>query len=258
MTLANRYPDADILAQRAHWDDATRAVVLDRVHNVPPFRYYDVEYRRRLEALCARIIPQDHRPPERRVPIAPWIDARCDRRVVDGVRFRDMPPNEVAWTWGLDGVDQTAQALFGERFTELDGHQQDQVLRAIAGGDPPGEVWQRMPARRWWIHTAVRQISGAYYAHPYAWDEIGFGGPAYPRGYASLNFGMPEPWEPREVPTERPEPAAALPTAPTPAAPTREPRWPAGAEPALATPRWRSRTRPGTEPTYEDQREAER
>jgi hypothetical protein len=27
------------------------------------------------------------------------------------------------------------------------------------------------------------------YAHPYAWDEIGFGGPAYPRGYGALNFG---------------------------------------------------------------------
>ena len=39
---------------------------------------------------------------------------------------------------------------------------------------------------------------GAYYAHPYAWDEIGFGGPAYPRGYFALNNGAPEPWEPRE------------------------------------------------------------
>ena len=45
----------------------------------------------------------------------------------------------------------------------------------------------------------VRQICGIYYAHPYAWDEIGFGGPAYPRGYFALNNGAPEPWEPREA-----------------------------------------------------------
>ena len=32
-----------------------------------------------------------------------------------------------------------------------------------------------------------------------AWDEIGFGGPAYPRGYLALNHGAPDPWEPREV-----------------------------------------------------------
>jgi hypothetical protein len=55
-----------------------------------------------------------------------------------------------------------------------------------------------MPARRWWVFVALRQITAVYYAHPYAWDEIGFGGPAYPRGYFALNDGRPEPWEPRE------------------------------------------------------------
>jgi hypothetical protein len=37
-----------------------------------------------------------------------------------------------------------------------------------------------------------------YYAHPYAWDEVGFGGPAYPRGYMRLEGGKPEPWEVEE------------------------------------------------------------
>jgi hypothetical protein len=38
----------------------------------------------------------------------------------------------------------------------------------------------------------------AYYAHPWAWDEIGFGGPAYPRAYTRLERGEPEPWEVEE------------------------------------------------------------
>jgi hypothetical protein len=46
----------------------------------------------------------------------------------------------------------------------------------------------------------LRQIAGVYYAHPFAWDEIGFGGPAYPRGYFALNHGAREPWEAKEVP----------------------------------------------------------
>ena len=37
-----------------------------------------------------------------------------------------------------------------------------------------------------------------YYAHPWAWDEIGFGGPAYPRAYTRLERGEPEPWEVEE------------------------------------------------------------
>lgn len=200
MALRDRYPAADILAQRGHWDEATRRVILDRVHNVPAYRYFDLSQRAILEALCARVIPQDHRPAARRVPLAPWIDARCHQRVEDGFRFDDMPSNEVAWIWGLEGLDQTSRALIGGGFVEIGGGDQDAVLRVIRAGSPPGEVWERLPAKRWWLHIAVRQIAGTYYAHPFAWDEIGFGGPAYPRGYASLNFGAPEPWEAREVP----------------------------------------------------------
>jgi hypothetical protein len=36
----------------------------------------------------------------------------------------------------------------------------------------------------------MRDICQAFYAHPWSWNEIGFGGPAYPRGYAA--FGNPE------------------------------------------------------------------
>ncbi len=198
--IHDRYPDADVLAQREHWDEATRDVVLDRVVNVPPFQFFDDDQQRVLEALCARVIPQHHRPADRKVPIAPRIDQTCQGGYEEGFRFDDMPPVGEAWTWGLQGLDQTAHAKFGRGFADLSDVQQDEVLETIRGGDPPGDVWQRMPARRWWIFVALRQITGVYYAHPYAWDEIGFGGPAYPRGYLALNHGAPEPWEAREVP----------------------------------------------------------
>ncbi len=199
MTLPIRYPTADVLAQRGHWDDATREIVLDRVHNVPPFQHFGAHARATLEALCARVIPQEHLPVGRRVPLAPWIDQRFGKAAPEGFRFDDMPDNKTAWERGLAGLDQTAQAMFQAAFVDLDGARQDEVLQAVRRGDPPGEVWQTMPARRWWIYVALRQISGVYYAHPYAWDQIGFSGPAYPRGYAALNHGAPEPWEPREV-----------------------------------------------------------
>ena len=200
MTLRNRYPDADILRQRGHWDPATRDVVLDRVHNVPSFAYFDDQERATLLALCALVVPQEHRPPDRRVPLAEWIDARCADDHGSGTRRDDMPPSNDAWHLGLRGLNQTASALFGDdvTFAASTRAQQTSVLESVRGGAPPGEVWQQLPARKWWILVALHQITGVYYAHPYAWDEIGFGGPAYPRGYFALNFGYPEPWEPRE------------------------------------------------------------
>lgn len=198
MTLRNRYPDADVLAQRGHWDEATRRVVLDRVHNVPEFRFFDVHERVTLEALCALVVPQEDRPVDQRVPLAPWIDARCAGGHTDGFRLDDMPPNPDAWRLGLQGLDQTSRALFGSDFTALDRGSRGLVLESIRAGDPQGAAWARVPARRWWVFVALRQITAVYYAHPLAWDEIGFGGPAYPRGYFALNHGYPEPWEARE------------------------------------------------------------
>jgi hypothetical protein len=203
--IRDRYPAADILAQRGQWDDATRRVVLDRVHNVPPFRHFNPHQQATLEALCARVIPQDHRPFHRRVPLAPWIDQLCYDKHEPGFRYEDMPRVDLAWDWGLEGLDQTAQATFGKPFVELGPAAQDEVLEAIRGGTPPGDAWGRMNVYRWWRDVALSQIAGIYYAHPYAWDEIGYGGPAYPRGYYALNNGYPEPWEPREVPTEIPD-----------------------------------------------------
>jgi Gluconate 2-dehydrogenase subunit 3 len=199
MAIRDRYPDSDILVQRGHWDETTQRVVLDRVYNVPPFRHFDAQQQKTLKALCNRVLPQDWKRAARRVPIAPWIDAHLAQGTLEGFRFDDMPDNATAWDWGLQGLDQTARALFEQPFVDLDAAQQDRVLETIRAGDPPGEMWQKLPPRRWWIFVALRQITGVYYAHPYAWDEIGFGGPAYPRGYIALNHGAPEPWEAREL-----------------------------------------------------------
>ncbi len=35
----------------------------------------------------------------------------------------------------------------------------------------------------------------AYYSHLVAWSEIGYGGPAYPRGYVRTQMGQLDPWE---------------------------------------------------------------
>ena len=45
----------------------------------------------------------------------------------------------------------------------------------------------------------MRSVLAAFYSHPWAWNEIGFGGPAYPRGYARLGVGMCEAWEGAEA-----------------------------------------------------------
>ena len=56
----------------------------------------------------------------------------------------------------------------------------------------------------------VSDCCAVYYAHPWAWDEIGYGGPAYPRGHMRLEEGEPEPWEVHERRYECCAPAETL------------------------------------------------
>jgi hypothetical protein len=60
------------------------------------------------------------------------------------------------------------------------------------------DEWSKLNIERFWS-LLVSDCCAAYYAHPWAWDEIGFGGPAYPRGYMRLEDGDAEPWETEEA-----------------------------------------------------------
>lgn len=193
------YPGFSTLSQQAYWDEATRKVVKARVEQVPPIRFFTAEQARLMQAVCDRLVPQDDRDEARKIPIVNYIDDRLYNRRIDGYRFEDMPEDHEAHLLGLQAIEAIAHYLFHQSFIQLGPREQDQTLQTIHDGNPPaaGEVWQKMPVTRFWM-LLVQDAVDAYYAHPYAWDEIGFGGPAYPRGYMRLEGGKPEPWEVEE------------------------------------------------------------
>ena len=203
------YADYDVVGRdkwALDWDEKTRRLVLDRLRHVPAFRFFSTEEARTLEAACERIVPQGDRPPHQRVPIAPWIDDRLHRGAGDGYRYEDMPDDREAYCLALRGLDETARHLFHAPFADLDDVRRDEVLRRVASGEPPGETWRDLPAKRFFqglVGAAIRR----YYAHPAAWAEIGFGGPASPRGHIRLALGKRDPWEAAE---RRPRSSVAL------------------------------------------------
>jgi hypothetical protein len=189
------FPGYDVLDKwdTPSWNEQTREAVAERLHEVPERRFFDAEEWATLEAVCARLIPQPDRP-EGPVPIVPWIDRKLDRNEGDGYRYEGMPSMRDAWRMGLRGIDDESRARHGRRFRELTPAQQDDVLRRIQEEDVTSDVWTRMPPRRFFESTLLRHVVSVYYAHPSAWNEIGFGGPAAPRGYARLCFDRRDPW----------------------------------------------------------------
>jgi hypothetical protein len=194
------YAGYDVLAKwdTPSWDEQTREVVRKRLTEVPTRHFFSEEEWQTLEAVCARLVPQ----PERSlpVPIVPWIDDKLHHNRGDGFRYEDMPPMRDAWRLGLQGIDAESHRRFAARFKSIAEPDQDAVLRAIQAGDVEGGVWTRLPAQRFFATVLLKEVVGEYYAHPAAWSEVGFGGPASPRGYVRLDENQRDPWEASERP----------------------------------------------------------
>lgn len=200
MQTPGYYPGFSTLGQKAFWDKTTRTVVVDRLESAPELKFFNEQEAAFWSAVFDHMIPQTDRVPERRIPIVPALDQRLHEGRTVGYRFEDMPHDrDVYKKFGIEAIDAEAQAHFGQPFLGLTQLEQDLVLRAIHDGRPKGgkEIWERMNVHRFW-QLVISDAIEAYYAHPWAWDEIGFGGPAYPRAYVRLERGEPEPWEVEE------------------------------------------------------------
>src|SRR5947209_15989346 len=125
------YPGYRTLSQQKFWDTKTREVVLDRVNNVPPIRFFSREEARLLEAVCDHVLPQDDRDEAHRIPIVPQIDKRLFNDSHDGYRYEDMPPDREAYRLGIKAIDEIAHHLHGCSFLEIGPLEQDQILKSI-------------------------------------------------------------------------------------------------------------------------------
>ena len=193
------YPGYRTMDQKESWEDATRGIVSDRIEEAPPVGFFSEQEAALLGAVIDRLMPQDDRSEERTIPILAIIAERLSKNSLNGFRYEDMPPDQEAYRVGIKAIDEMAQIRFEQGFVELTVNRQELILKSLHDGkpDPEHATWRRMPVHRFWA-LLMEDCVTAYYSHPWAWDEIGFGGPAYPRGYMRLENGLPEPWEKEE------------------------------------------------------------
>jgi hypothetical protein len=192
------YPGYDVLAKwrSLSFDEITREVLRRRLH--PPLapRFLTPDEWRLLQAIIDRLLPQ----PDRAVPIpvAIWIDDHLAGDGGEGYRDARMPPMRRAWRTGLAGIEAEARRALGAAFAELSPEQQDTILRRVQAGEVETPAWRGMDAAKFFRDDLLKLSASLYYAHPAAWSEIGFGGPASPRGYVRLGFDQTDPWEAQE------------------------------------------------------------
>ena len=187
------------MSQSQHWDAATRAVVETRLGRPPAVRFFTEPEEAAATALCDQLLDQRTEP---RIPVVQMVDARLAEQQTDGWRYSTMPPDPEAWRESLAALDADAQEAHQKTFAACSWDEQAALIQRIQdlGSDP----WHGMVAAHVWSLWS-RYACTAFYSHPWAWNEIGFDGPAYPRGYKNLGVDKLEPFEVRDAhPTDDP------------------------------------------------------
>ncbi len=196
---SGRYPGYDVLSKRdsTSWNDKTREVIDARVSVTCRPAFLSADEWRTLEALCDRVMPQPQDRP--RVPLAAYVDRQLIAGKAKGYRFANMPQPAEAWKRGLAALDEVARREHGRPFAHLTQGDQDALLRQMAEGALQAASLGAMPSKTFWASHVIHDVIGAYYAHPEAWNEIGWAGPASPRGYVRLGLDRRDAWEPDEA-----------------------------------------------------------
>ena len=193
-----RFPSFDVLDQVPTWDVATAGTVLSRLTPPPPVRFFDLGEEAIGRALFDQLLDQQDDP---RVPVFEMVDSRLAEFETDGWRYADLPEDGEAFRRSFAALDADARAAYDGGFAELDWWDQTdllQVVQQLGSAD-----WHGLNAAHIWS-LWTRYACTAYYSHPWAWNEIGFGGPAYPRGYKHIGIDALEPWETADVSDEDP------------------------------------------------------
>ncbi len=193
--MIGRYPDYDVFAAESTWDETTTRVIKERMSQHGPLRFFAPGEESALRAFCDVTTAQDSEP---RVPVAEMVDAKFADGKLDGYRYDDMPEDGQTWRLVLRGLDETAREGGAEGFAALPIADQERIVEALSAGELSGGAWDELNVTRAWS-VCMRAVLSEFYSHPWAWNEIGFGGPAYPRGFMRLGQGV-EGLEPFERP----------------------------------------------------------
>jgi hypothetical protein len=199
---STRFPGYDVLSKRQgpSWNDKTREVIAQRlsIGSEPKF-FTSCEFLT-VVAAANRIVPQ---PPTRApIPVAALVDRKLHLTQSDGYRLPGTPRDGEAWRLGLKALDAESRAAFDAPFHILMEADQDLLLARMQRGELQNPAWTEMTSDVFFRMRLARDIVLAYYAHPTAWSEIGWGGPASPRGYVRMDYDERDPWEPAEVKDE--------------------------------------------------------
>lgn len=145
-----------------------------------------------LSAVCDLLVDQDSR--YRTVNIAFFIDERLADNTCDGWRYNSMPPDDMMYKMGLEGIDETSSQMFGEKFIALKKEEQINVLNAIQQGNVENDVWTKLPPVLF-FEELLAETAEIFFSYPLVQASVGYVGMADAKGWTKIKLNESEPIE---------------------------------------------------------------
>lgn len=191
------YPNFNVLDEEKNWDPHTREIVDKRVQiqQFYSFKFFTQPEANALYQLCSVLLD------DRSYPVIAFVVHHFDSTLKAGLgesqRKAGVPKQSVLIRDGLALLDQACIHEYGSTLDALEEEIKKEVVgKLMQGSFPPRSIRKKFPINEF-IQKISSEAVSAYYSHPTIWSEIGYAGPAYPRGYVRSELGLTDPWEAR-------------------------------------------------------------
>jgi len=195
MAEESRYPAFDVWEQHTEWDGHTRKIVGARRTPQIAHQFFTKSEALLLETVVS-VLVSDHR-----LEVLTFVTQQLDESTASPIgeaqRKAGVPPKKKLYRQGLAAIDAESHAAYGTGFLALKREEQQAILHAVSQGRNNDQAAWAGVASTDFFKQLLHDTVSAYYSHPLVWSEIGYGGPAYPRGYVRVEKGLTDPWEAR-------------------------------------------------------------
>lgn len=193
----SHYPGFDVMSQVDAWDPHTQSVVTERQKDPPRPKFLTANEAELLRTIAGHLLYENR--DEALSFVVSHFDHRLNSKVGESQRKPQVPPEDDLVRWGLAAFDAVAAHQYGHSFLQCDTQQQFELISQLQRGKWQLEALPKhalLPQKALFKKLLDLAVE-AHASHPTVWSEIGYAGPAYPRGYYRLERGLTDPWEPR-------------------------------------------------------------
>lgn len=190
----SHYSSYDVMAERKHWDPHTREIVEGRLSSTTFIKlsFFNTYEAQHLFLLCTALLD------ERREHIIAFVvnhfDSKLHSAIGESQRNASVPEQQILIRNGLRLLQEYLILTFNQSdINRLETETKKTFINQLLEGKITFSDCH-FPVKAF-VKKVLNEAVSAYYSHPIVWSEIGYGGPAYPRGYVRSEMGLTDPWE---------------------------------------------------------------